>query len=89
MNTYIANIETPSGREIVQQAAATFEGDAAQIGKQTKTAATGSTHYTIQLHPSAQSPKFFTGLLSATGSLIACLVLLVVADYKLRAWLKH
>ena len=88
MITYAATIESPSGKEIVQQVAVTFEDAAENIGGQSRTVSTGSPHYAIQVHPSLQSPEVFTGLLSATGSLIACLVLLVAAEYKLRTWLK-
>ena len=88
MNTYIAKVESSSGTQTIKLAAANLQDAQGQLAARAQPAANESYSYSITQTSPAQSPEFVKGFASATGSLLACLILFVVLEYLLRKWLK-
>lgn len=88
MNTYIAKVESSSGTQSIKLAAANLQDAQAQLTARTPSAANESYSYSITQTSPIQSPEFIKGIASASGSLLACLILFIVIEYKLRKWLK-
>jgi hypothetical protein len=88
MNTYIAKVESSSGTQTIKLAAANLQDAQGQIAARTQPTANESYSYSITQTSPIQSPEFIKGIASASGSLLACLILFVVIEYMLRKWLK-
>jgi len=87
LKTYIARIQTHTGTQTIKLKAASI--DEATTVLQSQAGADGSLRYSIQEQTPLESPEFFTGMTSATGSLLACLIAFAVADYQIHKWLKR
>jgi hypothetical protein len=48
----------------------------------------GAVRYTVTQQSPLQSPDAMPQLMTASASLFACLVALIVANYKIKQWLK-
>jgi hypothetical protein len=88
MKTYLATIETPAGTQTIQLAAANLQDAQYQVEASKQSNTQSTYHYTIQQVSPLQSPEVISGLASATGGLLCCLVFLAVAEYKLRKYFK-
>lgn len=86
MKTYIATIETSAGTNTIQLAAANLKDAQAQIESREQDQAKGSYNYEIRQVDPMQSPEIMNELMSASGALLACLILFVAAEYKLRRY---
>ena len=88
MKTYIAQIETQSGMQQTQVVAMNINDAQAQIDARVNSIREESVSYTIQEQPSLQTTENGLALLNASGGLFGCIVLLVIAEYQLRRYLK-
>jgi thiamine monophosphate synthase len=89
MKTYIARIQTSSGTHTIKLSASSLEEATAALQSRARATASGPVNYTIQEQAPLESPQLVAGLMNATSMLFVCLAVLVVADYKLRKWLKR
>ena len=90
MGTYNVVLKTPEG-----QVVSTFREQGNSLNEvQTKVhfkaVNIGQMSYVAQIDPVGQSvpPEAMSGLFDASLGLFACLFALVIADYKLKKWLK-
>jgi hypothetical protein len=88
MKTYIAQIETPSGYQHTQLAAMNIQDAQAQLEARVKNGGETEARYSIQEQSPALAPEATSALLNASGGLLACLVILVIAEYRLRRHFK-
>lgn len=88
MNTYVAQVETISGTQQLKLAAANIQDAQAQLEASAQRAPEGVVRYTIQSSQPTLSPEAVGGLVEASMGLFACLFIFVVAEYKLRRYLK-
>ena len=88
MNTYVAQVETISGKQQLQIAAANIQDAQAQLEVLAQRAPEGVIRYTIQGAQPAASPEAIGGLVDASMGLFACLILFVITEYKLRRYFK-
>ncbi len=84
MNTHATGDVITGAKEIVKEAADTFEDAAALFGKQARSVATSSIRYVVNEASALQASKLGLDLLTEIGSLIVCLTVLVVVALRLR-----
>ena len=89
MRTYIVRIYSESGIHLVQLRANSFDEAEVALHLQTPTVTSPSIRYTIQEQSPPDYPLMLSGLMNATAALTACLVILVIAKYRLRKWLRR
>jgi hypothetical protein len=89
MNTYIAKIETADGTQNIKLAAVSQEQASQMVEQRAQASTTGSFRYTLAEQSPLQSPETFSHLMNASISLFSCVVFLIVADYKIKKWLKN
>lgn len=88
MKTYIANIETPNGSHQIQLAAVNIQDALARVEARMQNRGDQQARYTIQEQSPAPSSDAMSGLIHASGALIACLIVLVIAIDMLRRHFK-
>ncbi len=84
MKTYIAKIETSQGSQQTQLAALNIQEAQKQIEALTKTGGDTTVRYSIQEQPARLEPDMTSVLLNASGGMVACIVILIVANQYLR-----
>ncbi len=88
MKTYLALIETVSGNQHIQLAAANTQDARSQVEARVQAAGDTSVRYTIQEQLTVQAPETMSALLNASGGLISCILALAIAEYRLRRYFK-
>jgi hypothetical protein len=88
MKTYIAQLETASGSQQIQLAAANIQDAQSQLEVRSQSVVDAPVRYTIQEQVPAQLPDTTAAFLNASGGLLACIFVLVVAEYKIRRYFK-
>ena len=89
MKTYIAQIQTVSGTQQIQLAAANIQDAQSQLESKAQTFTDIPARYSIQEQPAALAPNAVSGLLGASGGMFACIVALIIAVHHIERHCKE
>jgi hypothetical protein len=89
MPTFSAQIQTTTGTQSFQLAAATQDEAARIVEARAKEYGEGAFRFTIAQQSPLHSPEAVSGLIGASSALLGCIVALIAAEYKIRKWLKN
>ena len=88
MTQYKVTLKTNSGDDTYVMQGGSMQQVSTQVEQAVKIRS-DVVQYTIEQTGQAQmSPTAMNSLYQATGGLVVCIVILVVAEYKIRMWLK-
>lgn len=87
MTQYKVTLKTNSGDSTYTLQGSSIQQVSMQVEQTVKTRSDVS-QYSVEQYNNHLTPDAMNGLYSATGGLMACIIILIVAEYKIRMWLK-